>query len=76
LRIGVSTAKGLCFGLQIPLIEIETLDALMQKGMKINETANLLAVLDARRMEVYSLIQSSKGKILKPVSADILVENS
>jgi tRNA threonylcarbamoyladenosine biosynthesis protein TsaB len=76
LRIGVSTAKGLCFGLQIPLIEIETLDALMQKGYKMNETANLLAVLDARRMEVYSLIQSSKGKILKPVSADILVENS
>ena len=76
LRIGVSTAKGVCFGLQIPLIEIETLDALMQKGYKMNETTNLLAVIDARRMEVYSLIQSSKGKILKPVSADILVENS
>ena len=54
LRIGVSTAKGLCFGLQIPLIEIETLDALMQKGMKINETANLLAVLDARRMDQWT----------------------
>ena len=76
LRIGVSTAKGLCFGLQIPLIKIETLDALMQIGRKGTEIINLLAVLDARRMEVYSVIIAANGNVLKQLSADIVDENS
>jgi tRNA threonylcarbamoyladenosine biosynthesis protein TsaB len=76
LRIGVSTAKGLCFGLQIPLIQIPTLASLMQIFSSEVPTHNLLAALDARRMEVYSLMQAPDGKILKSLSADCVDENS
>ena len=76
LRIGVSTAKGLCFALQIPLIQIPTLASLMQLCRNEVPGQNLLAALDARRMEVYSLIQAPDGKILKSLSADTVDENS
>lgn len=58
LRIGVSTAKGLCYALDIPLLAIETLDA-MYSGFTenypqlIEDTALYAPMLDARRMEVY-----------------------
>jgi len=76
LRIGVSTAKGLCFALQIPLIQIPTLSSLMQLCRSEVPTQNLLAALDARRMEVYSLMQAPDGTILKSLSADTVNENS
>ena len=76
LRIGVSTAKGLCFALQIPLIQIPTLSSLMQLCRNEVPGQNLLAALDARRMEVYSLMQAPDGKILKSLSADSVDENS
>lgn len=76
LRIGTSTAKGLCFALQIPLIEVPTLESLMQLGFESSVNFNFLAVLDAKRMEVYSLLHDSNGKILKELSADVLDENS
>jgi tRNA threonylcarbamoyladenosine biosynthesis protein TsaB len=76
LRIGVSTAKGLCFALQIPLIQIPTLSSLMQLCRSEVPTQNLLAALDARRMEVYSLMQAPDGTILKSLSADTIDENS
>ena len=76
LRIGVSTAKGLCFALQIPLIQIPTLASLMQLCRNEVPGQNLLAALDARRMEVYSLMQAPDGKILKSLSADTVDENS
>ena len=76
LRIGVSTAKGLCFALQIPLIQIPTLASLTHLCRNEVPRQNLLAALDARRMEVYSLIQAPDGKILKSLSADTVDENS
>jgi tRNA threonylcarbamoyladenosine biosynthesis protein TsaB len=76
LRIGVSTAKGLCFALQIPLIQIPTLASLMQLCRNEVPRQNLLAALDARRMEVYSLMQAPDGTILKSLSADTVNENS
>ena len=76
LRIGVSTAKGLCFALQIPLIQIPTLASLTQLCRNEVPRQNLLAALDARRMEVYSLMQAPDGKILKSLSADTVDENS
>ena len=76
LRIGVSTAKGLCFALQIPLIQIPTLSSLMQLCRNEVPRQNLLAALDARRMEVYSLMQAPDGTILKSLSADTVDENS
>lgn len=54
LRIGLSTAKGLCFGLEIPIICIETLDSLLVTARSKYPNATLCAMLDARRMEVYT----------------------
>jgi len=78
LRIGVSTAKGLCFALDKPLIAIETLEAMafgvINEGI---ETDMLLCpMIDARRMEVYTSIFNSKGENIKPTAAEIIDENS
>ena len=58
LRIGVSTAKGLCFSLDKPLIAISTLKALAHQVLA-EENALIIPMLDARRMEVYSAIYNS-----------------
>ena len=78
LRIGVSTAKGLCFALDKPLIAIETLEAMafgvINEGI---ETDMLLCpMIDARSMEVYTSIFNSKGENIKPTAAEIIDENS
>lgn len=54
LRIGTSTAKGLCYGLDIPLISVDTLEA-MAHGVSgyLSDDILLCPMLDARRMEVY-----------------------
>ncbi|QJD97594.1 tRNA (adenosine(37)-N6)-threonylcarbamoyltransferase complex dimerization subunit type 1 TsaB [Mucilaginibacter robiniae] len=78
LRIGVSTAKGLCFALDKPLIAIETLQA-MAAGISssINDTDVLLCpMIDARRMEVYTAIFDIQGDRVKSTSAEIIDENS
>ena len=77
LRIGVSTAKGLCYGLNIPLISIGTLDIMAVAALNsINEKDALLCpMLDARRMEVYAAIYNTDLEIVRPVAADI-VDNS
>lgn len=78
LRIGVSTAKGLCFGLDKPLIAVETLQA-MADGMatRIDDTELLLCpMIDARRMEVYTALFDAKGNRIKPTSAEIIDESS
>jgi len=57
LRIGVSTAKGLCYGWNVPLIPVPTLDILCQSFLTSHLspfTSHLLPMLDARRMEVYT----------------------
>ena len=55
LRIGVSTAKGLCFGLKIPLIAMDSTEVLCQMAwQKYPEATNCAPMIDARRMEVYS----------------------
>ena len=77
LRIGVSTAKGLCYGLNIPLISIGTLDIMAVAALNsINEKDALLyPMLDARRMEVYAAIYNTDLEVVRPVAADI-VDNS
>jgi tRNA threonylcarbamoyladenosine biosynthesis protein TsaB len=78
LRIGVSTAKGLCYALDIPLISVNTLKALAQsiKSITVSEKNLLCPMIDARRMEVYcSVFDSSLNEIL-PVSAKVIDENS
>lgn len=79
LRIGVSTAKGLCYGLDIPLIAVSTLEVLTTNALQITETtANSLfcPMIDARRMEVYAAIYNQEGVIQREISADIIDENS
>ncbi|MCD8267972.1 MAG: tRNA (adenosine(37)-N6)-threonylcarbamoyltransferase complex dimerization subunit type 1 TsaB [Parabacteroides sp.] len=75
LRIGVSVAKGLCFGYGIPLISIHTLEVLAVAALKEQDnTADHLycAILDARRMEVYAAIYDASLKTVRETSADIV----
>lgn len=67
LRIGASTAKGLCYGNNIPLIPIDTLQVLCQSAKAesemlhgMAENALLCPMLDARRMEVYTALYDPK----------------
>lgn len=67
LRIGLSTAKGICFGLKIPLIPICTLMSLANNVQKIPKNRKICPVLDAGRGNFYSAIYSSNlDEILKP----------
>ncbi|MDO5571442.1 MAG: tRNA (adenosine(37)-N6)-threonylcarbamoyltransferase complex dimerization subunit type 1 TsaB [Bacteroidales bacterium] len=79
LRIGVSEAKGLCFGLDVPLIAVNTLQVLTTNVMfngHFDETAYFCPMIDARRMEVYSAIYDLSLNEIKPISADIIDDNS
>lgn len=77
LRIGASTAKGLCFALDLPLVKVNTLQAMAQGMKKYAEEASLLCpMIDARRMEVYCMLISSEGEIVQEPQARIIVENS
>ena len=76
LRIGVSTAKGLCYGLDIPLISISTLKA-MSFGMALEIKTDLYCpMIDARRMEVYSAFFDINNTEVRKIQADIIDENS
>lgn len=74
LRIGVSTAKGLCFALDKPLIAISTLKSLSHKVDVDN--GYIIPMLDARRMEVYSAVFDANHNDIREVQAQILDENS
>ncbi len=76
LRIGVSTAKGICYALSLPLISVNTLVSFAQEFISKKGNVNLCALIDARRMEVYSAIFSPDGELLKATSPDVLDENS
>lgn len=74
LRIGVSTAKGLCYALGIPLISVDTLQVLAKKVAI--ENGLIVPMLDARRMEVYSAVFDNKHSKIMEVQAEILTEES
>ena len=82
LRIGVSFAKGLCYGLRKPLVAVGSLDALCEVAREDYE-AGILAVedweravlcpmVDARRMEVYTQLFDAQGEPLTEVSAEVV----
>ncbi|MEQ8925786.1 MAG: tRNA (adenosine(37)-N6)-threonylcarbamoyltransferase complex dimerization subunit type 1 TsaB [Fulvivirga sp.] len=75
LRIGTSTAKGLCYALDIPLISIETLKAMAKGIVNINNYL-LCPMLDARRMEVYTSVFSPDLEVVSPIAPMILDQNS
>lgn len=76
LRIGTSTAKGLCYGLNVPLIPVPTLDVLCeaakksltsnspQDGLTSNSAAVFIPMIDARRMEVYTMINGETKAVV------------
>ncbi len=77
LRIGVSVAKGLCFALDIPLIGVNTLQAMAWQVDQFNQHQALLCpMIDARRMEVYCLIQKGSDTEVMPTTAVVVDENS
>ena len=84
LRIGVSVAKGLCYGLGIPLISVGSLKTLgvytatnYSRFTNIPATAEPLfcPMIDARRMEVYTALYDLKGNEIRPVSAEIITSD-
>ena len=76
LRIGVSTAKGLCFGLSIPLIAVPSLSSLIYIAKERHPNTTICAMFDARRMEVFSLVVDENGVELVSVGPQVLDEYS
>lgn len=74
LRIGVSSAKGLSYALNIPLISVSTLEALAHQIQP--ESGVVISMLDARRMEVYSAIYDTNYNVIRAIEAEVLNENS
>lgn len=74
LRIGVSVAKGLCYGLSIPLFAIDPLEAMILETSKQYPMRNIVAMIDARRMEVFCRTYSEDS--LSQIEAKILDEQS
>ncbi len=81
LRIGVSTAKGICYAADLPLMAIDTLEA-MAHGMKaklgsqITENDLLIPMIDARRMEVYAAVFDANLNKINDTEAMVMDENS
>ena len=79
LRIGSATAKGLCYALEIPLIEVSTLYALAHELIQVIPAAQqylFCPMIDARRMEVYSCLVNSDLQELMPIAPIILSETT
>lgn len=83
LRIGVSSAKGLCYALDKPLLAIDTLKSLAWQALqkctkdgKNTENVVLVPMLDARRMEVYTAVFDHNLQFIQPVDALVITEDS
>lgn len=76
LRIGVSTAKGICFGLNIPLIAINSLRCIALTAQSKYPNQKLIAMIDARRMEAFTQIFDAQLAELSPIEATIFEENT
>jgi len=81
LRIGVSTAKGLAYAADLPLIAVSTLQSLAfglekKKKDELDKDAWLCPMIDARRMEVYTAFFNLRNEEKSKISADIIDENS
>ena len=81
LRVGVSCAKGLCYGAGKPLVSVCTLATIAQMAIDNKLYTGegdflIVPMIDARRMEVYTANFNCKGEQLTPVEAKILDETS
>jgi tRNA threonylcarbamoyladenosine biosynthesis protein TsaB len=76
LRIGTSTAKGLCYALDIPLVSVSTLQA-MAFGISKNEDYKLYCpMIDARRTEVFASIYDKDNNEVREIRADIVDQHT
>ena len=77
LRVGVSTAKGLCFGARKPLLAVGTLDTLVAQAAEESAASfkYIIPMVDARRMEVYTAVFEN-GKQITETAPEIIDENS
>ena len=73
LRVGVSTAKGLCFGSGKPLLAVGTLDTLVAQAS--GEYRFIIPMIDARRMEVYAAVFDN-GRQITETAPEIIDENT
>jgi len=79
LRIGVSMAKGVCYGRNLPLIGLPTLEVLCVPVLlrhELPEDALICPMIDARRMEVYAAIYDRALRVVRPTAADVVDEAS
>ena len=81
LRIGVSTAKGICYAADLPLMAIDTLEAMAQGmkaklGSQIAENDLLIPMIDARRMEVYAATFDANLNKINDTAALVIDEHS
>ncbi len=80
LRIGVSMAKGLCYGRELPLMAVSTLKLLcvpvLLKHDDLEDNAMLVPMIDARRMEVYAAVYDRGLKEHRAVQPDIVTETT
>lgn len=78
LRIGVSTAKGLCYALNKPLIACNSLRSLTESAIERSQKENSIycPLIDARRMEVYTCYYNHQSKLIKEVEAIIIDEHT
>lgn len=77
LRIGTSTAKGLCYSLNIPLLACNTLEIMASEVNHMNLTKALCCpMIDARRMEVYCCVMDANNKVVQPLEAKVIDESS
>lgn len=76
LRIGVSMAKGICYGRNIPLLSVPTLELLSVPVLlghdEIEDDALICPMLDARRMEVYAAVYNRALQPVRPIQADVV----
>lgn len=80
LRIGVSMAKGICYGRRIPLISVSTLKTLCVPVLlyheEVPDNALLVPMIDARRMEVYAAVYDRALQTVREIGADIVDETT
>ena len=78
LRIGVSVAKGLAFGLNVPLVSVSTLEALTVNALLHQKDQDIwyCPMIDARRMEVYTCLYDADLDLKKEITAKIIDELS
>ena len=72
LRIGTSTAKGLCYSLDIPLVSVSTLRSMALLISKKQDYKFYCPMIDARRMEVFASIYDKSNNEVREIRADIV----